>query len=548
MNIKEAKQEVENTIRAYLYKDETGAYAIPVEKQRPLLLIGPPGIGKTAIMEQVAAEMHINLVSYTITHHTRQSAIGLPFISKRDYGGREYSVTEYTMSEIIASVYDQIARSGVKEGILFLDEINCVSETLAPTMLQFLQYKTFGTHRVPDGFVIVTAGNPPQYNKSVRDFDIVTLDRVRKIVIDEDFDAFREYAVANGVHGAVLGYLAIHHEDFYRIRTEAEDRFFVTARGWEDLSRVILVYEKLGLSVDKKLCVQYLQDPETAERFAAYYELWNKYRTVYHIPEILSGEALANPTWVRQAEGLSGAPFDEKLSILSLLSDALNAEFRTYAEEKRVAETVFGLLKQVKAACGVDGLPNAAARAKGETVRSLFDGTVSAYRKDLKKQNDARMLSRDEIRVGALTQKVLEEMGRGLSGAGAGALSTAGDGDQAGQAAAADAGAPADDSAAQGSFGPTFADIRALFAAREKARAAHAQETGDHLTNTFAFLDRIFGEGQEMVLFLTELSRNAACLQFVNECGNDAYYHYNKLLLLKDREDSLRQEIAAMKL
>ena len=85
MNIQEARQEIINTVQAYLKKDETGTYEIPVERQRPILMIGPPGIGKTAIMEQVARECGINLVSYTITHHTRQSAIGLPFISKRTY-------------------------------------------------------------------------------------------------------------------------------------------------------------------------------------------------------------------------------------------------------------------------------------------------------------------------------------------------------------------------------------------------------------------------------------------------------------------------------
>ena len=143
MNIKEAKEEVIRTVKAYLLKDETGEYVIPVERQRPLLLIGPPGIGKTAIMEQAARECGINLVSYTITHHTRQSAVGLPRLAQKQYGDRNVYVTEYTMSEIIASVYDQIERSHVQEGILFLDEINCVSETLAPTMLQFLQYKTF---------------------------------------------------------------------------------------------------------------------------------------------------------------------------------------------------------------------------------------------------------------------------------------------------------------------------------------------------------------------------------------------------------------------
>ncbi len=71
-------------------------------------------------MEQIARECEIGLVAYTITHHTRQSAVGLPFIQHKIYGGKEYSVTEYTMSEIIASVYDRIRETGLKEGILFL--------------------------------------------------------------------------------------------------------------------------------------------------------------------------------------------------------------------------------------------------------------------------------------------------------------------------------------------------------------------------------------------------------------------------------------------
>ena len=139
MNIKRAKEEIKHSICAYLNKNEYGEYRIPAIRQRPLLLIGPPGIGKTQIMEQVARECKVALVSYTITHHTRQSAVGLPFIREKEFGGKTYSVTEYTMSEIIASVYDKIEQTGLKEGILFIDEINCVSETLAPTMLQFLQ-------------------------------------------------------------------------------------------------------------------------------------------------------------------------------------------------------------------------------------------------------------------------------------------------------------------------------------------------------------------------------------------------------------------------
>ena len=277
MNIKEAKQEIKNTVLAYLAKDETGDYAIPIERQRPVLLMGPPGIGKTAIMEQVARECGINLVAYTITHHTRQSAIGLPFIKEKEYEGNTYSVTEYTMSEIIAAIYEQIENSGVKEGILFLDEINCVSETLAPTMLQFLQYKTFGNHRIPEGFVIVTAGNPPEYNKSVRDFDIVTYDRVKRIDIEEDYSVWKEYAYRMGIAGSIMSYLEIKKENFYSVVSDLDGKRFVTARGWEDLSQMILMYEKLQIPVTFDLVVQYVQDEEIARGFSNYYELYHKY-------------------------------------------------------------------------------------------------------------------------------------------------------------------------------------------------------------------------------------------------------------------------------
>ena len=55
MNIKRAKEEIEHTVKAYLAKDALGEYAIPAIRQRPILLMGPPGIGKTQIMEQAAA-------------------------------------------------------------------------------------------------------------------------------------------------------------------------------------------------------------------------------------------------------------------------------------------------------------------------------------------------------------------------------------------------------------------------------------------------------------------------------------------------------------
>ena len=504
VNIKEAKQEVINTVRAYLKKDDTGAYEIPPERQRPILLMGPPGIGKTAIMEQVARERGINLVSYTITHHTRQSAIGLPYISQKESGGEEHSVTEYTMSEIVASVYDQIEASGVSEGILFLDEINCVSETLAPTMLQFLQYKMFGNHKVPEGFLIVTAGNPPQYNKSVRDFDIVTLDRVKRIDIEEDFPVWKEYAYQAGIHGAILSYLEIRKKDFYSVKTQIDGRQFVTARGWEDLSRIIKVYEELGIEVTERLCVQYLQDPEIAAAFASYYALYLKYRALYRIPEILEG------TIPEESAALREAPFDEKLSILGLLIDSLNQEFMAYAEnlavQERVLSELSGIREALKRQNSTDPLdPNSGARYL-VTGRRLF------CEAEIGRLGRAGILDRQGERIERKVSMRLAGMEK--------ILTLGGNGD------------PRHD----------FSLLKQTFDLTEKKRQEEIAAADRHLTNSFRFLSATFGEGQEIVLFLSELAAGYYSLKFVNECGNDAYYRYNRLLLLKDRKEELQRE------
>ena len=285
MNIKEAKNYIKDTVTLYLKKDEEGEYRIPVVRQRPVFLLGAPGIGKTAIMEQIAQELGIALVSYSMTHHTRQSALGLPFITHKEYEGTSYDVSEYTMSEIIASIYDVMAASGIKEGILFLDEINCVSETLAPSMLQFLQYKVFGRHSVPEGWVIVTAGNPPEYNKSVREFDVVTLDRMKILEVEAEYEIWREYAKERGIHTAILNYLDMKKEDFYQVETTVRGKAYVTARGWEDLSQMLLLYEEEGLAVEETLVGQYLRNARVAREFTAYYDLYQRLLSHINIKE-----------------------------------------------------------------------------------------------------------------------------------------------------------------------------------------------------------------------------------------------------------------------
>lgn len=489
MNIKRAKQEIKDAVQAYLVKDEYGEYQIPAIHQRPILLMGPPGIGKTQIMEQISRECHIGLVAYTITHHTRQSAIGLPFICKKNYGGKEYSVTEYTMSEIIAAVYEKIETSGMQEGILFIDEINCVSETLAPTMLQFLQCKMFGNQSIPKGWIIVAAGNPPEYNKSVREFDVVTLDRIKKIDVEADFDVWKEYAYQAGVHPAVISYLELRKENFYRMENTVDGKMFVTARGWEDLSRLIQVYEKLGKNVDREVVHQYIQHWKTAKDFANYLELYKKYRKEYGLERILAGHYEEDTL-----ERLKFAPFDERLSVVSLLVGKMAEAFRNTYESEKFVEELFGQLSKYKMLLE---------ESENQNVADLLGKIIADLQKELEDKKKAEQLTKAEQHR---TEKVIQKLESYL-------------------------------------VSPEFEDVRAQFSVEDKKREAASDKTMEMLNHCFEFLEAAFGESQEMAVFVTELNTNLYSVAFLreNDCG--MYYKYNKGLLFDERREEILEQM-----
>ncbi len=494
MNIKQAKNEIKHTVQAYLKKDALGEYQIPAVRQRPILLMGPPGIGKTQIMEQIARECRIGLVSYTITHHTRQSAVGLPFIREEEFGGKTYSVTEYTMSEIIASVYRKQKETGLFEGILFIDEINCVSETLAPTMLQFLQNKRFGNQAVPEGWIIVAAGNPPEYNKSVRDFDVVTLDRVRRIDIEADFRVWKEYARERHLNAAILSYLELRPNHFYKVEADVDGIRFVTARGWEDLSNLMDAYEELGIAVDEEIVHEFLCHADIAEDAAAYFDLYRKYQDDYGIDEILQGKV--RPEVYARIEQ---AAFDERLCVVNLLLDGLQTYLKKYAVSKSMTDAWYDFLKKYRG------------ELRGEKEgRACYERLFCEAEEKFEEDSRREFVGKEErIWRAELFRKIKEN-----------APET--------RLSEADAFA----SAKRG-----FDEMRGLLEEDEKA-------AGEALEHAFSFVEEVFENGQEMVVFVTELTIGTESALYLSEHTCERYLKYNEELLIGTRRAELLAELA----
>lgn len=497
MNIKEAKEEIVRSVEMYLDKDAFGEYNIPYMKQRPIFMIGAPGIGKTAIVEQVASELGIALVSYSMTHHTRQSALGLPYIEERTYDGKTVKVSEYTMSEIIAAVYRVMEASGKREGILFLDEINCLSETLAPAMLLFLQYKTFGNQRLPQGWVIVTAGNPPQYNKSVKEFDVATLDRLKCFAIEEDFGVWKSYAYQNGIHASIITFLEINPEWFYSIRTTVDGVQYVTARGWEDLSMAIGIYEKKCFNVDKRLIMQYITDTEIAGKFGIYYDLFKKYKSDYKVEDILNGIVTEE-----LLERVKKAGFDERVSLLGLILENLNVQFDAVVHQEAVLERVVKILRL----------------AKKESAQSDLTQFFEKYDMMLQAEHNsaeaANSLSSDQKREYRDAIILLQE------------YKTICDKEHEQK--------------------KQFPLIKKRFDTQAKRHQSYVKKVQQQLEKAFDFLEQAWGNGQEMILFMTELTANADSMHFIELWGNASYFQFNQELLIYDVHQNLQREITAL--
>ncbi|MBP3485257.1 MAG: ATPase, partial [Oscillospiraceae bacterium] len=361
------------------------------------------------------------------------------------------------------------------------------------------QCKTFGNQRLPEGWLIVAAGNPPEYNKSVRDFDVVTLDRVKRIDVSEDFAVWKEYARRRGLHGAVISYLDIRKEDFYRIETTADGLHFATARGWEDLSELILAYEKLGLRVERNVVEQYIQLPRIAKDFANYLELYYKYQKTYHVEDILQG------TWPAvTVSQLRAAPFDEKISVMGLILSRLGEESRRVRTQDALTEALHGALLDFRA------------RVEREDPAAVLEDLARRCTAQIHREKEAGRLDREQRDLTLRTAAALEDYRARLIK------------EEIPAAAAMDA-------------------VREWFAQEVARREQAAEDTSRCFDNAFRFLEAALDRSQELVLFVTEITAGYDTSWFVENFGCDAYFRHNRELLFDSTRQRLRRELLQLR-
>ena len=297
----------------------------------------------------------------------------------------------------------------------------------------------------------------------------------------------------------------MHPQNFYQINADVDGTQFVTARGWEDLSNLLDTYEQLGLQADEDLIKEYIQHPKIAEDFSAYLDLYYKYRDDYGVEEILAGQA--KPAVFAR---LLQAPFDERLSLVSLLLAGLNTRFAASRQADAVADACYAFLRETKKTLATplpDDVPDGSAE--------LFSQQIADYDAETQHQRDAGLLSHDALTTRLQVQAVLRRWEGELRRANA--------------------------AGTQEAFELLRGQFQTLADDREKAQ----QTASAALEAAFDFMEQAFAESQEMVVFVTELTVNPVSHAFLTENGCERYFQYNKDLLLDHRKAALQQELAA---
>ena len=330
---------------------------------------------------------------------------------------------------------------------------------------------------------------------------MVTLDRVKRMDVTEDFTVWKEYARRKGIHGAVISYLDIKKDNFYRVETTVDGLQFATARGWEDLSELIIAYEKLGLRVDREVVGQYIQLPRIAKYFANYLELYYKYQRTYHVDDIVKGQ-WQNITMLELRE----APFDEKLSVMGLLLSRLSEAARIVRRQDALTTALHTALLDFKAKT-----------ADGAEPQTVLGQLVWQRQEKLRQAKEAGSLEKEARDLGMWEVNTLEGYRQ--------------------QLAKEDVTDPAE----------AMEAVRGWFGGEVEKRKELGAEAGAMFDNAFRFLEQTFGQDQELVLFVTEVTAGYDTSWFVENFGCDAYFRHNKELLFDDTRRRIRENIAAAK-
>jgi len=198
--------------------------------QRPLFLWGPPGIGKSELVEGITNELGGLMIDLRLGQMEPTDIRGIPFYNK-DSGKMDWAPPVELPDEEMSSQYPIV--------VLFLDELNSAAPSVQSAAYQLILNRRIGKYRLPKNVVMVAAGNRESDKGVTFRMPTPLANRFLHQEMKVDFASWQQWAVLNNIHKDVVGYLSFAKQDLYDFDAKSSSRAFATPRTWTFVSELL---------------------------------------------------------------------------------------------------------------------------------------------------------------------------------------------------------------------------------------------------------------------------------------------------------------------
>jgi hypothetical protein len=212
-----------------------------LRKKRPIFLWGPPGIGKSDIVHQIGAQLNAHVIDIRLSLWDPTDIKGIPYFNSND-NTMLWAPPSELPSQELADQFENI--------VLFLDEMNSAAPSVQAAAYQLILNRRVGTYKLPDNVMIVAAGNREADKGVTYRMPAPLANRFIHLEMAVNFDDWFGWAVNNGVHKDVVGYLTFSKKDLYDFDPKSPSRSFATPRSWSFVSELLEDDIDVGTTTD----------------------------------------------------------------------------------------------------------------------------------------------------------------------------------------------------------------------------------------------------------------------------------------------------------
>lgn len=223
-----------------------------ITQKLPVFIWGPPGIGKSSIVKQIAHDKELIFFDLRLSLLDPTDLKGIPFFDAQRQEG-------------VWAKPNFLPKEPLSKGILFLDEINTAPPAVQASAYQLILDRKVGEYELPEGWSIIAAGNRENDRGVVYKMPSPLANRFVHFEMEVDFEDWKRWAYRAGVNISIIAYLAYDTSMLFTFDPQTNEKSFATPRSWEYVDKILkseisqrLLLDAISGAVGREVAVGFL--------------------------------------------------------------------------------------------------------------------------------------------------------------------------------------------------------------------------------------------------------------------------------------------------